>query len=706
MPSSSSSDHSFPELEESLKNLAVAEDAPEYMRKRLQVWFRVKASRNEQQPSADIPIRVTLPDGQVKMAIKGKTTPMDISKELFPDLAKRAIVAVVNDKLWDLNRPLEEDCSLKICDFETPEGKSVLWHSTAHMVGEAMEYIFKGELCIGPPIENGFYYDMHTEHPVREADLKELEKKAYQIAKSKRTFERMELKKEEAKEMFSYNPFKLEIIEKLGDDETITAYRDGPFIDLCRGPHVPVSSMVKALSLTKTGQAYWLGDAKNPSLQRVYGISFPDSKMLKEYLALLEEAEKRDHRLIGKKQELWTFHPWSPGCCFFYPHGTRIYNKLVEFIRKEYWKRGYEEVITPNLFDFQLWETSGHAQAFKEDMFLLSVENREFGLKPMNCPGHCLLFGSRQRSYRELPLRYADFGVLHRNELSGTLSGLTRVRRFQQDDAHIFCMPSQVESEVKNMLEFLKYVYELFGFTFELVLSTRPEKFIGDIDLWNKAEEELKRALEDFTGKSCNEKDGWTLNPGDGAFYGPKIDVKIHDSLQRKHQSATIQLDFQLPIRFDLVYHAPSRPKQDSSPSEEEEPELHRPVIIHRAILGSVERFLGIYTEHCAGKWPFWLSPRQVIVIPVSEKYIEYGQFVRNRIHEQGFFVDIDTSDRKLAKKIREGQLAQYNYLLVVGDKEAADNTVNVRTRSNQVIGEKSLDDILEEFHRLQNNYE
>eukprot|EP00871_Galdieria_phlegrea_P005862 jgi/Galph1/763/GphlegSOOS_G5533.1 len=688
---------------EDLENLKIDEDAPEYVQHRLQVWFRVKESRkqSEQPAQEDTRIQVELADGQGRNAIKGKTTPMDIAREISAALANNAIVAVVNGELWDLNRPLEENCTLRICDFNSEEGKSVLWHSTAHMVGEAMEYLLKGELCIGPPIENGFYYDMHVYRAVKEADLKELEKRATKIAKSKRTFERLELKKSEAREMFQYNPFKLEIIEKLRDNETITAYRDGPFIDLCRGPHVPVSSRVKALTLTKTGQAYWLGDSKNPSLQRVYGISFPDQKQLKEYLTKLEEAEKRDHRLIGKNQELWTFHPWSPGSCFFYPHGTRIYNKLVDFIRKEYWKRGYEEVITPNLFDFQLWETSGHAQAFKEDMFLLSIENREFGLKPMNCPGHCLLFASRQRSYRELPLRLADFGVLHRNELSGTLSGLTRVRRFQQDDAHIFCMASQVESEVLNLLEFLKHVYELFGFTIMLVLSTRPEKFIGDIELWNKAENELKRALESFTGKGCNEKDGWQLNPGDGAFYGPKIDVKIQDSLDRKHQSATIQLDFQLPIRFNLFYHAPANKEKTDATTEEEVSELHRPVIIHRAILGSVERFLGIYTEHCAGKWPFWLSPRQVIVIPVSEKYIEYAQNVKDCIHEEGFYVDIDISDRKLAKKIREGQLAQYNYLLV-----ALQQSVNVRTRNNEVLGEKKLDEIIQEFHRLQKSYQ
>ena len=372
-----------------------------------------------------------------------------------------------------------------------------LWHSTAHMMGEAMEYKYGGELCIGPPLPaGGFYYDMHMGggRPVTDEDFGDLEKRVDRIAKSKRTFQRLELSKEEAREMFAYNRFKLELINRMEVGTTITAYRDGPFIDLCRGPHVPSSSKVKAMAVLRTGSAYWLGNADNPSLQRVYGISFPDKKLLKEHRLMLAEAAKRDHRLIGKNQELFLFHGLSPGSAFLLPHGTRLFNTLLEFMRNEYWARGYDEVQTPNMFDFNLWVTSGHAANYRDSMFTLESERTEFGLKPMNCPSHCLIFASRSRSYRELPMRLADFGVLHRNELSGALSGLTRVRRFQQDDAHIFCAADSVGDEVTNFLRFLQYVYDIFGFTFTLALSTRPDKYIGSVDQWDAAEAELEAA--------------------------------------------------------------------------------------------------------------------------------------------------------------------------------------------------------------------
>jgi threonyl-tRNA synthetase len=659
---------------------------------------------------------------------------MDIARGLDPDIAERSIVAVVNQELWDMNRPLEGDCTVDFRTFETPEGQAVLWHSTAHMLGEAMEYKYHGELCIGPPVEDGFYYDIYLgDRSITEEDLRDLERRIQRIMKDKgRTFERMELSKAEALEMFGYNRFKCELIRKLAEGETITAYRDGPFIDLCRGPHVPTCSRIKAMKLTRLGQAYWLGKAGNPSLQRVYGISFPDKRLLKEWEKRIEEASKRDHRKIGREQELFLFHPYSPGSCFFLPHGTRIYNRLLEFIRREYWRRGYEEVLTPTVFDFALWETSGHAANYRENMFGFEVEKREFGLKPMNCPSHCLIFAHRVRSHRELPLRLADFGILHRNEPSGTLTGLTRVRKFEQDDAHIFCTPEQVESEVLNYLEFLKHVYTIFGFDFELELSTRPEKFLGDPTLWDQAESMLAQALCRFTGKQCDEPGGWRLNPGDGAFYGPKIDIKVYDALQRRHQCATVQLDFQLPIRFDLRYAAASvGPSDDASPALTTTPkpttepgtdhnaengtdnpsagtsrEIHRPVMIHRAIFGSFERFIAIITEHYGGKWPFWLSPRQAAIVPVSERFLPYAHQVCERIHEAGFFIDVDTSDRKLAKKIREAQLAQYNYILVIGEKEQADGTVNVRTRDNQVHGERTVDRLISEFRECMERFQ
>jgi threonyl-tRNA synthetase len=395
---------------------AIPDDAPAYIAHRLAVWAAARAARLTLADGSGggVPIAVRLPDGSVKDGVAGVTTPMDVAMGISETLGRRALVALVDGKQWDLGRPLVADCELKICGFETPEGKSVLWHSTAHMLGEAMECKYHGELCIGPPLEDGFYYDIHVPEGVKvsEADFEDLAKRVDRIAKSKRTFERLELTKEEARDMFSYNRFKLEIIEELEEGTTITAYRDGPFIDLCRGPHVPQSSRVKAMMCKSASQAYWRAKTENPSLARVYGISFPDKKLLKEYKEMLAEAAKRDHRVLGKEQELLMFNPLSPGCPFLLPNGQRIFNSLTQFIRNEYWKRGYSEVQTPNMFDFELWNTSGHAANYKDNMFQLEVEGREFGLKPMNCPSHCLIFASRVRSHRELPMRLADFGVL------------------------------------------------------------------------------------------------------------------------------------------------------------------------------------------------------------------------------------------------------------------------------------------------------
>eukprot|EP00850_Spirogloea_muscicola_P013987 SM000098S25067 [mRNA] locus=s98:80:6046:+ [translate_table: standard] len=529
----------------------------------------------------------------------------------------------------------------------------------------------------------GFYYDAYYgDTTLSEESFKAIEARAARAAKDKQPFERIEVTRQQALDIFSDNAFKVEIINELPEDMTITVYRCGPLVDLCRGPHIPSTGHVKAFAclkvrtLPKASASYWRGRADRESLQRVYGISFPDSKRLKEYLLVLEEAKKRDHRTVGLAQELFFFHPLSPGSCFFLPHGARVYNRLQEFIRAEYRRRGYQEVITPNMFNMELWNISGHAANYKENMFVFDVEKQEFGLKPMNCPGHCLLFAHRVRSYRELPLRLADFGVLHRNEFSGALSGLTRVRRFQQDDAHIFCTESQIEEEVGGCLDFLQTAYGVFGFTFELVLSTRPEKYLGEIETWDQAEAALSSALDAF-GRP------WQINPEDGAFYGPKIDITVFDALKRKHQCATIQLDFQLPIRFKLEY------------TTEEEGGRKRPVIIHRAILGSVERMFAVLLEHYAGKWPFWLSPRQVIICPVSEKHTEYALKIKDAIHNAGFHAEADLSDRKLQKKVREAQLAQFNYILVLGKEEEDDSTVNVRTRDNVVHGTKRLDDFL-----------
>ncbi|XP_031492156.1 threonine--tRNA ligase, mitochondrial 1 [Nymphaea colorata] len=653
------------------------------LQKRVRVFESIQAEQiAHRQKIGGEPIKVTLPDGNVKEGKKWLTSPMDIAKEISKGLAASALISKVNGTLWDMTRPLEGDCQLELFKFDSNEGRDTFWHSSAHILGESLEREYGCKLCIGPCTTRGegFYYDaFYNGLTLNEEHFDLIKSQAMKAVAEKQPFERIEVSRKQALELFAENNFKVEIINDLPEDKTITVYRCGPLVDLCRGPHIPSTSFVKAFTCLKASSSYWRGDSTRESLQRVYGISFPDQKLLKEYLTKLEEAKKYDHRIVGINQELFFFHPLSPGSCFFLPNGTRIYNKLMEFIRSEYRKRGYEEVLSPNMYNMQLWETSGHAANYKDNMFVFEVEKQEFALKPMNCPGHCLMFDHRVRSYRELPLRIADFGVLHRNELSGALTGLTRVRRFQQDDAHIFCMESQIKDEVRSVLDFINHVYDIFGFTFELELSTRPTNFLGDIQTWEKAEAALADALNEF-GKP------WQINEGDGAFYGPKIDIGVFDALKRKFQCATLQLDFQLPARFNLSYSA------------EDEAKRERPVMIHRAVLGSVERMLAILLEHYKGKWPFWLSPRQAIVCPVSEKSQPYATQVRDQIHKAGYYVDVDTTDRKIQKKVREAQLAQYNYILVVGEEEAKTGKVSVRIRDKADHFVKSTDDVISHF--------
>ncbi|GAB4825910.1 hypothetical protein Ancab_008777 [Ancistrocladus abbreviatus] len=651
--------------------------------KRIALFESIKAEQIKQreQICGEL-IRIMLPDGKVKEGKKWSTSPFDIALGISKSLASNAIISQVNGVLWDMSRPLEGDCELKLFTFEDDEGRDTFWHSSAHILGQSLEVEYGCKLCIGPCTTRGegFYYDaFYGELSLNEDHFKQIEAGAMKAVAEKQPFERIEVSRQQALDIFSDNRFKVEIINDLPEDKTITVYRCGPLVDLCRGPHIPNTSFVKAFCCLKASSAYWRGDRNRDSLQRVYGISYPDLKRLKEYLRQLEEAKKYDHRLLGAKQELFFCHPLSPGSWFFLPLGTRIYNKLMEFIRGQYRDRGYQEVLSPNMYNMQLWETSGHAANYKENMFVFEIEKQEFGLKPMNCPGHCLMFEHRVRSYRELPLRLADFGVLHRNEASGALTGLTRVRRFQQDDAHIFCRESQVKDEVRGVLEFISYVYDIFGFTFDLKLSTRPEKYLGDLETWDKAEAALTEALNEF-GKP------WQINEGDGAFYGPKIDISVSDALKRKFQCATLQLDFQLPSRFNLTYSA------------EDEAKRERPVMIHRAILGSVERMFAILLEHYKGKWPLWLSPRQAIVCTVSEKSEPYALKVQDQIHHGGFYVDVDTSDRTINKKVREAQLAQYNYILVVGEKDAENGVVTVRVRDKQDLSVMSMGDLLKHF--------
>ncbi|RKF81771.1 Threonine--tRNA ligase, cytoplasmic [Golovinomyces cichoracearum] len=684
---------------------------PTFLNDRLELYKQLKVKYDEEIAAKKRePILITLADGSSKQGLSWETTPADIAKSISNSLLKRTVVAKLNgddEQLWDLDRPLEASCKLDLLSFEDELGKKVFWHSSAHILGEASERIFGCSLCIGPPIENGFYYEMALPDgaPVQQTDWKPIETLVGQIVKEKQPFERLVLSKDNLLEMFSYNKYKQHIIrDKIKDGEFTTVYRNGPLIDLCRGPHVQHTGKIETFSVMKNSASYFLGNKDNDSLQRIYGISFPDKKQMANYKKFLEEAAKRDHRKIGRDQELFFFHELSPGSAMWLPHGTRIYNTITSFLREQYWIRGYNEVITPNMYNSELWKNSGHWDYYKDDMFTFGVEKDTFALKPMNCPGHCLMFAHRERSYRELPWRVADFGVLHRNEASGALSGLTRVRRFQQDDAHIFCREDQIKSEITDLFDFLNTVYGLLGFTFKMKLSTRPEKYMGKLETWNQAESKLREALEEFVPGA------WELNEGDGAFYGPKIDITISDCLRRQWQCATIQLDFQLPQNFGLEYMTTevatkskdidvmTQNKEEKSnkiatnaiPETKKErvikplaPGCARPVMIHRAIAGSIERFTGILTEHFGGKWPFWLSPRQILVVPVGVGFYNYAKEVQTIFKAQQMFVDVDLSGNTLQKKIRSGQLAQYNFIFVVGDQEMKGREVNVRNRDD-----------------------
>ncbi|CAI6339015.1 unnamed protein product [Periconia digitata] len=695
---------------------------PEFFDHRIQIFEKLKAKYDEeiaQKPREKI--QVTLGDGKVIDGESWVTSPADIARGIAKSLFERTVIARLDkgtdsETLWDLERPLEKSCKLELLPFDDPEGKKVFWHSSAHILGEASERRFGCDLCIGPPIDDGFYYEMALPEKaaVESTDYKPLETIVSSIVKEKQVFQRLELSKEDLLEMFKSNPYKQHIIkDKIPDGTSTTVYRNGPLIDLCRGPHVPHTGRIKQFKVMKNSASYFLGDAKNDSLQRIYGVSFPDKDQMNAHLKYLEEAAKRDHRKIGKEQELFFFHDYSPGSCFFLPHGMIIYNTLLAFLKEEYWKRGYQEVGSPNMFNSALWKTSGHWQHYSEDMFTFDVEKEKWALKPMNCPGHCLIFKHRERSYRELPIRMADFGILHRNEASGALSGLTRVRRFQQDDTHIFCTEDQITEEIGALFDFLRVVYGKFGFTFKLKLSTRPEGFLGEIETWDKAEARLTEALNQFTAEGGGE---WELNPGDGAFYGPKIDITIQDALRRDFQCATIQLDFQLPQRFELEYMTSEarpkvekkeeveKPKQEKHDKAKElvenedlaikktpapQPGYARPVMIHRAIYGSFERFIGILTEHFAGRWPFWISPRQVLVIPVMPAVNDYVKEVQAQLRAKGLHADIDISGNTMQKKIRTGQLQLYNFIFVVGAEERDSKTANIRNRDDQATQQR-----------------
>ncbi len=609
-------------------------------------------------------IRVTLPDGTQREVPPG-TTARQIAESIGPGLARAALAARVNGAVWDLDRPLEADATLAILTERDPQALEVLRHSSAHILATAVRELFPGAgIGFGPPIEDGFYYDFQVDRPFTPEDLERIEAKMAEVTQRDYPFVREVVDRAEANRRFTDDPLKLERISELGDDETITIYTDGPFTDLCRGPHIPRTGRLKHFKLLSAAGAYWRGDEHRQMLQRIYGTAWFKKDELDGYLHRLEEARKRDHRRLGKELDLFMFHPFAPGAPFWTDRGTTMVRVINDYIRGLNERSGYQEIKTPLLFNKGLWEISGHWGKYREHMFLvLDTETGEhdFSLKPMNCPSHHLYFGTRKHSYRELPLGYATFDVLHRNEVSGALGGLTRVRQFQQDDCHVYLMGSQIAAEVRRITDTILEVYATFGLTATLKYATRPEQRIGDDAMWDRAEADLRAALE-ATGKP------YELKPGDGAFYGPKIDFDVGDSIGRKWQLGTIQLDYAAPERFDLTYVG-----EDNSE--------HRPVVIHRAMCGSFERFMAILIEHFAGAFPVWLAPEQVRVIPISDGQTPAARQVADRLAAGGIRVHVDDRSETLNYRIREGEVWKVPYMAVVGQREAESDSLALRVR-------------------------
>ena len=559
--------------------------------------------------------------------------------------------------------------------------ESMYWHTTSHIMAQAIKRLFPdAKLTIGPSIEKGFYYDFDVEKPFTEEDLSAIEEEMKKIIKEDLPIERFELPREEAIKLMEEReePYKVELIKELPEGEVISFYKQGEFTDLCRGPHLPSTGCVKAIKLLSSSGAYWRGDEHNKMLQRIYGISFPKASELDEYLNMIEEAKKRDHRKLGKELELFFFDETAPGMAYWMPKGFKMMNVLIDFWRKEHEKRGYMEFSGPQLNSSELWKISGHWDHYKEDMFVLTdSDGKEQALKPMNCPNAIKIFDSKLRSYKDLPMRFNDIDVIHRNEKSGQLNGLFRVRMFRQDDAHNFITEDQIGAEIKDIIEIAKHLYGIFGLDFELTLSTRPDDYMGDIELWNKAEANLKSVLDELCGK-----DNYRINEGDGAFYGPKIDIKMKDCLGREWQMGTIQVDFQLPLRFNLSYIDSNGEKKT-------------PILVHRAIFGSFERFIGIITEHFAGAFPVWLSPVQVSILPISDNQKEYAEKIKVILEEKGIRVELDARQEKIGYKIREAQLQKVPYMLILGEKEVEANAVGVRKRKEVDIGQMSIEDFV-----------
>jgi len=632
-------------------------------------------------------IKITLPDNSVKEYEVGISVGQ-VTKDISEGLYRQALGAVVNGVTRGYMEPINEDSDFRVVKFDDPEGKEIFWHTSSHVMAAAIQALWPDtKFAIGPAIADGFYYDMELDHRFVPEDFEKIEKKMLEIAKADHKMERIEISRAEALKMFEEmgQDYKIELINDLPEDELITLYKMGDvFVDLCRGPHLESTKKIKAVKLKTIAGAYWRGDSDRQMLQRLYGISFEKAKQLEEWEELQKEIERRDHRKIGREMDLFSFHEEGPGFPFFHPNGMILMNELLDWWRGVLDERGYGEIKTPLIMNEELWHRSGHWDHYKENMYFTKIDEEDYAIKPMNCPGSVLTYASNQHSYRDLPIRLAEFGQVHRHELSGTLHGLFRVRTFTQDDAHVYCLPSQIKDEVYKMIDLADLLYSTFGFKYSLELSTRPDDYMGELADWDFAEEQLKAALEE---RGID----YELNPGDGAFYGPKIDFHLLDAAKREWQCGTIQLDFQLPQNFDLTY-------------VDENGEKQRPVMLHRALLGSVERFIGVLTEHFAGRFPLWLNPEQVVIIPVSDKFLDTAEDLRKEIKEAGFRVSIDERSEGVGYKIRQAQLMRANYMLVVGEKEEESKLLTVRNRDGEETPEVSVESFIEKLSEERDN--
>ncbi len=621
-------------------------------------------------------VKVLLKGGVEKEFNEGISI-LEIAQTISEGLARNAMAGEVNGKVHDLRFEIKEDCELNILTFEELNGKKAYWHTTSHIMAQAVKRLFPSvKFAIGPAIDNGFYYDFDVEKPFSEEDLAKIEEEMKKIIKEDIKIERFLLPRDKALELMKDEPYKVELINDLPEGEEISFYKQGDFTDLCAGPHLMSTGKIKAIKLLSSSGAYWRGNEKNKMLQRIYGISYPKSSELEEYLNLIEEAKKRDHRKLGKELDLFFFDETAPGMAYWLPKGFTMLNTLIEFWRKEHKARGYQEFSGPQLNSSVLWKISGHWDHYKEDMFVLEdADGKEQALKPMNCPNSIKIYQNKQRSYKDLPLRFNDVDVIHRNEKSGQLNGLFRVRMFRQDDSHNYITDEQIGSEIKDIVEIASKFYGIFGLEYQLTLSTRPDDFMGEIETWNRAEADLKKVLNEICGEN-----NYRINEGDGAFYGPKIDIKMKDCLGREWQMGTIQLDFQLPQRFELYYIDKNGEKKT-------------PIMVHRAIFGSFERFIGIITEHFAGAFPTWLAPVQVKIIPIAEAHHEYANEVKQILEEKGIRVEVDDRNEKMGYKIREAQTEKIPYMFVIGEKEMESRTISVRRRKVGDMGTKSLEE-------------